>query len=299
MSEDPDGESGKETDDKSVSLARKIDTAFEEIINHFQSKDIMRISIATGSSGVLDKYIDKRQKEIVSKYLTGEKLRYVLDAGMGAGRWTDLLSIQSEEEIGIDISREMMAVARANIRKKNASFFLCSTTNLPFKDNTFDFSLSCFSLLYLVSNTDFNKAVEELIRVTKTNQKIIIIDITTRKPAKSALMLRRTSSQYIKTFSKYGAALEDIEGCYVDYPIRGYQFIIKGIRRLFSRSSNEPKNVWEWSEEKGKFFKTFIELPLRFIIFIMHPVDKLLAGKILQPICPEKVFLFKKKDFRK
>ncbi|HEY9246666.1 MAG TPA: methyltransferase domain-containing protein [Candidatus Methanoperedens sp.] len=284
---------------KSMNSAQKIETVFEKIIHRFESKDIMRISIATGSSGVLDKYIDKRQKEIVSKYLSGDKQGYFLDAGMGAGRWTDFLCMHSEEEIGVDISKKMLIVARANTRQKNSSYIVCSNTNLPFKDNTFNFSFSCFSLLYLVPYTDFNKAVEELVRVTKPDQKIIIIDITARKPAVSALIHRRTSSQYIETFSKYGAALENIEGCYVDYPVRGYQFILKRIFRLFFGSSfHSGTNIWDWVEEKGENFKTIIQLPLKLIIFVMYPGDKLLAGTALQPICPEKVFIFRKKDHR-
>lgn len=257
----------------------------------------MRISIATGSSGILDKYVNNRQKEIVSKYITGKIPGYVLDAGMGAGRWTDFLCNRSRQEIGVDVSREMINVARENIKNENARFIICSNTYLPFKDNTFDLSFCCFSLLYLILMIDFNKAVEELIRVTKKNRRIIVIDITSRRPALSDLMLRRTSSQYTKAFSIHGAILEHIHGYYTDYPIRIYQFILRKILKLFYRSPQGfDKNIWVWSEKRGQYFNMLLEIPLIFIIIIMYPIDKLLAKNFFQPICPEKVFFFMKKD---
>ena len=201
---------------KSGNFVRRINNTFEEIIHNFKSKDIMRISIATGSSGILDKYINNRQKEIVSKYISGKMPGYVLDAGMGAGRWTDFFCNRSREEIGVDVSCEMINVAKNNVKNENASFIICSNTYLPFKDNTFDLSFCCFSLLYLIPMIDFNKATEELVRVTKMSGSIIVIDITSRKPALSDLMLRRTSLQYITAFSMHGATLEHIHGYYID-----------------------------------------------------------------------------------
>lgn len=280
-------------------LCRKIDLQYDivikDIIQRFKSKDIVRISLNTGSSDLLDRYIDKRQKEVVSHCISDEQLEYVIDAGMGAGRWIDFFCNRSKIVIGIDLSLEMLHVARTNIKRKNANYIRCSITHLPFKENTFDLSFCCFSLLLLIREIDFNKAVKELIRVTKFNRKIIIIDITAERPLITAWTLRRTPSQYTKAFLTHGAVLKNVHGYYIDYPIRTYQFMVKKLLRVFWGSSQEFKNnFWQWLEKREGYLKVIVELPLKLIIFVMYPLDRLLAKSVFQPLCPEKVFVFEK-----
>ncbi len=118
---------GKEVNNQKLEeLGRKIDLrydiAIKDIIQRFKSKDIVRISLDTGSSELIDKYIDKRQKEVVSHCISAdEQLEYVIDAGMGAGRWIDFFSNRSKIVIGVDRSLEMLHVARTNIKRRNAS----------------------------------------------------------------------------------------------------------------------------------------------------------------------------------
>lgn len=284
-------------------LASKLNLQYEsvikDVIQRFESKDITRISIISGSTELMDKYIDKRQKEVIKESISKEQNRYTLDAGMGAGRWTDFFCNRSEEVIGIDSSIEMLNVAKDNIKKKNVSFIRCSYTKLPFKKNIFSLSFCCFSLLYMVREEDFDTAIKELIRVTELNKKIVIIDITTKKPLITTWMFRRTPSQYVQTFLLHGGKIREIYGYYLDYPFRSYQRFLKKILKFFYGKSKEfNDDFWNWIEKRRGYSKVLVILPVKFILFFMYFFDKNISKKLLQSACSEKVFVFEKVDFK-
>jgi ubiquinone/menaquinone biosynthesis C-methylase UbiE len=280
-------------------LARKIELGYnselKNIIQRFKGHKT-RISISTGSSQIIDEYIDRRQKEVISKILaTNEKIGTCLDVGCGAGRWTDFFCERAKKLVGIDKSIDILRIAEIG-KPKNAHFLCCLMTSLPFRDNSFDLSFCCFSLLFLIRESDFNKAVSELIRVTKHGRKIIIIDITAKKQSITAWTLRRTSNQYIKAFLLHGAVLREVFSYRIDLPLRGYQFMCKKLLKPFCKRESQDFNndFWRWIEEKGHMLRHIVEFGLRLIILFMYPLDKMLSERLFQPICPEKVFVFEK-----
>jgi len=282
-------------------LARKIDEEYNNEIKHVIQRfrgERTRVSISSGSSQILDEYIDKRQKEVVSKILnTNEQIGTVIDAGCGAGRWTDFFCKRAKEVVGVDKSLDMLRIAKTG-KRRNAYFLRSSMTSLPFKDNSFDLSFCSFSLLLIIHESDFSKAVSELIRVTKPGGKIIIIDITAKTPLITAWTLRRTPNQYIKAFLLHGAVLKDVFGYYIDLPIRGYQFICKKLLKPFWKRESQDfgNDFWRWIEGKGGMLRHIVEFSLKLIILFMYPLDKMFAERLFQPICPEKVFVFEKME---
>ena len=135
----------------------------------------------------------------------------MIDAGCGAGRWTDFFCKRAKEVVGVDKSLDMLRIAKTG-KRRNAHFLRSSMTILPFKDNSFDLSFCSFSLLLIIRESDFSKAVSELIRVTKPGGKFIIIDITAKTPLITAWTLRRTPNQHIKAFLLHEAVLKDVFG---------------------------------------------------------------------------------------
>jgi len=118
-----------------------------------------------------DLYVSIFKQEFL-KYIKG--LNKVLDVGCGVGWPTFLLSPYVKRMIGIDLSEEMIKIAKvANERKfkmKNVDFRIANVESLPFSDAVFDAVIMDDSLA-LVSNKD--KAINEIYRVLKPGGKVI------------------------------------------------------------------------------------------------------------------------------
>lgn len=257
----------------------------------FHSSDIMRLSLASESSRIIDGYLDKRQKEIVSEITTDLKPNLTLDAGVGAGRWIKFLNNISKHTVGTDISIEMLNSCKRNV-KDDYSLIKCSHDRLPFKRNTFDLVFCCFSLLYLKNDEDFNRAVENLIEITKDKGIIIFIEITSRRRSETHFIARRTPSYIIDQFSIHNAQLKNIYGYYFDLPIKAYQYILIKIFKFIKKPN--INNIWEYIKNRGGYTQKLIEFPLKTIIYIFHPLNKFLAKRYLESFCPEKIMVFQK-----
>jgi ubiquinone/menaquinone biosynthesis C-methylase UbiE len=87
----------------------------------------------------------------------------VLDVGCGSGWAARLLAQDAKHVIGIDVSDEMIRVAREQSTDfANVEYQVASAENLPFPDNTFTHAFSMESLYYYA---DIRKALREIARV--------------------------------------------------------------------------------------------------------------------------------------
>ena len=103
-------------------------------------------------------------------------LNLVLDLGTGTGRILELLAGRSTQAWGIDESRDMLAVARANLEKaglKHAQVRQADIYALPFADASADL-VSIHQVLHYLD--DPQSALIEARRVLKTAGRIIIVD---------------------------------------------------------------------------------------------------------------------------
>ncbi len=95
----------------------------------------------------------------------------ICDVGCGKGRYIkNLLNVYPQHNYYVtDISKAVMQYVPNNVREKKQG----TLTNIPYKDDSFDLVYTCEALEHCI---DVESAVKELIRVTKTGGKIIIID---------------------------------------------------------------------------------------------------------------------------
>lgn len=97
----------------------------------------------------------------IKKYIDNNS--YILDIGCGNGYYTYNIANDLEcSVIGLDISKTMINEASKK-KLNNLNYVVSSSSHLPFKDNSIDVIVSCFSPL------DLN----EVKRVLKNNGKII------------------------------------------------------------------------------------------------------------------------------
>ena len=127
--------------------------------------------------------IGKLVKEIETKLIDellepapGEK---ILDAGCGTGIFTLDFLAAGTQVVGLDISRPMLSYA---VKKTINYPFLAiqgDMLHLPFKDNSFDRSVSITALEFIA---DAQSAVDELFRVTKPGGCVVVATLNSISP---------------------------------------------------------------------------------------------------------------------
>lgn len=97
----------------------------------------------------------------------------LLDVGVGTGR--NIRFYPPLFSVGIDLSGEMLRVARLRVGNRSVALLQGDSLRLPFFDATFDAAAATF-LFCVLSNEAQSPALEELIRVVKPGGKIVLLD---------------------------------------------------------------------------------------------------------------------------
>ena len=120
-----------------------------------------------------------REDEVEAQLLAllkGRKFETVLDLGTGTGRILELLAPHARQLWGLDQSRDMLAIARANLDQhkiKHAQVRQADIYELPFSDATADL-ISIHQVLHFLD--DPQSALLEARRALKPGGEIIIVD---------------------------------------------------------------------------------------------------------------------------
>lgn len=99
-----------------------------------------------------------------------------LDIGTGTGRLLELLAGRTERGMGIDLSQEMLTVARANLEKaalRNVHVRQADMYNMPVADSSVDLATLHLVLHY---SDDPAAVIEEAARVLKPGGRLVIVD---------------------------------------------------------------------------------------------------------------------------
>ncbi len=111
----------------------------------------------------------------------------ILDAGCGTGIFTLDILARKAHVIGLDISHQMLMHAKKYAPENSFPKVRSDMLYLPFKDNSFDKSVSITALEFV---SDAKSAIDELIRVTRPGGCIVIATLNslsswaTRRKAK-------------------------------------------------------------------------------------------------------------------
>ncbi len=104
------------------------------------------------------------------------KFENCVDLGTGTGRILELLSDRAKNLFGLDMSREMLAIARSNIethKLRNAQVRQADIYALPFADGFADL-VTIHQVLHFLD--DPQRALLEAVRILATKGKLLIVD---------------------------------------------------------------------------------------------------------------------------
>ena len=119
---------------------------------------------------------EKQVEEFLLQEVKGKKIDDLLDVGTGTGRMLELFSNHAKHGIGIDLSREMLAVARSQLERKKINHMQVrqgDMYDLALKDNSIDLVIF-HQVLHFAD--DPLAAIKETARILKDKGFVIIID---------------------------------------------------------------------------------------------------------------------------
>jgi ubiquinone/menaquinone biosynthesis C-methylase UbiE/predicted DNA-binding transcriptional regulator len=124
-------------------------------------------------------YVDEREVEAaLSEIVTAAAPRDLLDVGTGTGRIIEILAPQVGHALGIDQSREMLAIARVNIERAgsaNGMVRLGDMYQLPLPDASFD-AVVIHQVLHYADRPA--SVIAEAARVLRPGGVLVVVDFT-------------------------------------------------------------------------------------------------------------------------
>ena len=123
---------------------------------------------------IVTKPISRVRDEVVN-FTNARSGSRILDVGTGTGEQALAFARKDYDVTGIDFSEAMLEVANKKNKHGNLKFELADATVLPYENNSFDVSCASF-VLHDMPLTVREKALKEMVRVTKPKGIIVIID---------------------------------------------------------------------------------------------------------------------------
>lgn len=112
----------------------------------------------------------------IRSILSGARIGSLLDLGTGTGRILELFSGEMERGLGIDLSADMLSVARANLERagvRNATVRQGDIYNLALPRDAFDVVIVHQVLHFL---EDAPRALKEAARVLRPGGRLLVVD---------------------------------------------------------------------------------------------------------------------------
>jgi len=99
----------------------------------------------------------------------------LLDVATGTGQQAFAFAEKASKVVGIDLSEEMLRIARRKNRFPNVSFQQADAAELPFEDDSFDASCVSFALHEMPTSVR-ERVAREMARVIKPGGSITVVD---------------------------------------------------------------------------------------------------------------------------
>lgn len=132
---------------------------------------------ATAWNSLRSLHVDEAEVEaVISRLIPNSGVSRLLDVGTGTARLLELFADRVKSAIGVDMSPEMVSVARANLSQAgitNCSVRQADLFQLPFGAGTFDV-VTIHQVLHFVDTPKL--ALAEAVRVLQPNGCLLLVD---------------------------------------------------------------------------------------------------------------------------
>jgi ubiquinone/menaquinone biosynthesis C-methylase UbiE len=241
-------------------------------------------------------YAEKRAKDfvmnVVENIIRLERSAKVLDVGCGPGKWTEIFAKRGYVVTAIDISSKMIEFAKMRLQKQkfeNVNFHSMNVSKLNFPDNIYDM-VNCVTVLqHVFDEEEWNKAVHEMVRVTKPGGYILLFETAPHFTLKrnTSYLCIRTMKNYVQEFKKAGANFVYWRAVDLSFPIT-----FLGLRKYASSFSRE---VYYFLTRKNALISAnLLSFLSRITVFLAKPLDYKLGETPFAFLSIGKILVFKK-----
>lgn len=240
-------------------------------------------------------YADKRAYDFVLKVIDEvvklDKSAEILDVGCGPGKWSVLFAKKFDSTTAIDVSPNMILLARENAGKHNLgniSFHVMDVSKLNFPDEAYDL-VNCVTVLqHVLNDDDWRSAVHEMVRVTRAGGYILLFEtapnLAVVKHTKHLAI--RTMRQYVNEFGKAGAHFVYWRAVDLSLPVTFFGL------KTYSASFN--KRVYYFMSKSKAFSAGFLSFLSLAATVLAELIDYKLAETPLSFLSAGRILLFKK-----
>jgi len=189
--------------------------------------------------------VDAVEKRLVKKYIEQIPIKNALEVGCGTGHWTEFFINNGFEITGIDISENMINIARKK-NLKDVKFEIINIEDAPYPDNSFD-NIFAITSLEFVDNRQ--KAIEQIYRILKPGGYLLIGCLNQNsfigKTKQSNKVFARANffdaEQLQDILNIFGSPI--IEGCALITDNKG------SIEPSENKSDDEPNQVLDYDDD--------------------------------------------------
>lgn len=120
-------------------------------------------------SNFLIRFVEQRRLSLIKSMIDAQSDDDILDIGCGAGHVIE--KFPSGRITGVDISESMLNLAKKRLKEKKVKLIKGNVEKLPFSGEKFD-KIICTEVLEHIVKPQ--KAIDEIVRVSKENSVIVI-----------------------------------------------------------------------------------------------------------------------------
>jgi SAM-dependent methyltransferase len=159
--------------------------------------------------GHKNRYIDLLQKMALEEVLELKGDEAVLDFGCGSGRISYWIASRVKNVVGLEVTPEMIDLARQNRDAENVEFMLYDGKHFPVMPHPFDLVLSV-GVLQIMEGENLTKVILALSHYLKSGGRFLMVEQVSDNPG----IKRPSVNEYLQAFKESGL------DCLRYYPIR-------------------------------------------------------------------------------
>lgn len=244
-------------------------------------------------------YVENKARDFIldtiETYVKLKENAQLLDVGCGIGKWVKLFAEKGFSVVGIDASPWMIRVAKSRVGKifrDKVKLYVMDVSKLDLPSDCFSF-VNCVTVLqHIFDEKRWEKAICEMVRVTKPSGHILIYEAAPILALKKRTthMCFRSMKEYIRTFEKFSSRLIYWRATDLSFPIT---FI--GLKDY--ASSFGAKAYYYIADNPYSMSPHFLSFLSRAAAIFAKPVDYKLSETPLRLLSTGKILLFKKIRF--
>lgn len=149
---------------------------------------------------------DFHTKTLAKLHINPTKDDSILDFGCGVGRLSEYLAPHAKKIIGVDLSEEMLIVARKNSKNQNVEYKIIDELDL-IKEDIFD-KIFAFWVLGHIEDKILSRYIEKFYKMLKKDGNMFIFEQTRPKTINiKDILIQRSEEDYITLFTNGGFEL--------------------------------------------------------------------------------------------